>query len=249
MRILTLGLSVALLTPAARADRFHFGSHADAKKNAAGEVSVVDGVLLREHEGQFVIRVVGGEMWIDKTLVYQVDKDDLTVDAIAKQEQAQQDQIAQANAKRHERQVAEAAAARRARAVAEASASREAATTKELNVGVDLDGLLPDYTFRPSSEVLRRLDLTALSREIEDYLRKHGVEPDPHVSQRDFRVNVDFKGLLPAYGFTIYDPVIHRIDLEKLARQVEDFLRAHLRRAANRPAERPLGRTADRRVG
>ncbi len=241
MRILPFTLALAVLSPAARADRFHFGSQADADKHAAGELSVVDGVLLREHEGQFVIRVVGGEMWIDKTLVYRVDKDDLTVTRIQEQEQAQQDQLAAANAQRRERQVAEAAAARRAAAIAEASASREAVRQKELTVDVDLQGLLPDYKFQPSSDVARRLDLTALSREIEDFLRQHGVTPDPHVSARDLRIVVDFKGLLPTYEFTIYDPVIHRIDLQGLARQVEDFLRAHVRRAANRPAERRVG--------
>ena len=58
--------------------------------------------------------------------------------------------------------------------------------------------------------------------------------PDPNAARRDFRVDVDFRGVLPKYGFTIYDPVIHRVDLVKLSRQVEDFLRAELSRAANR---------------
>ena len=49
-----------------------------------------------------------------------------------------------------------------------------------------------------------------------------------------FTVNVDFKGVLPAYGFNIYDPVIHRVDLRGLARQIEDYLRAEVERAANR---------------
>jgi hypothetical protein len=125
----------------------------------------------------------------------------------------------------------EAAAAR------EKPAPAEEPKQKEITLEIDFQGLLPSYSFQPNSDVLRRVDLVGLSREIEDWLRANGIEPKPG-AKRDFVINVDFKGLLPAYGFSVYDPVIHRVDLRGLARQVEDYLRAEVERAANRGTRR-----------
>lgn len=230
--------ALAVLAPAAHADRFYVG---DPKRDQAdGQAEFVHGVLLREQEGQYVIRVVGGEMWLDKARVHRIEKDDLTIARVEQLEREEAEKVAAANERRLAVQAAQAEARQRLRAeaaAAEASAQREIeARADEMTIAVDFDTLVP--RFQPSKEVLRRLDLVKLSREIEDYLRANGYAPDDGRATRDFTVHVDFAGALPAYGFQVYDPIIHRVDLQGLARQVEDFLRAELARAANRPQPR-----------
>lgn len=217
--------------PALRADRFYFGSEAEDKKFVGQEGfdarSTLAGVLLREQDGMYVIRVEGGEVWVERTRVYRIEKDDLTVAQISERERKAQTDLAAARARRLT-QVAEAAAQR-----SDAPKAADEAGAKALTLEVDFAGILPGYKFQADSDVLRRVDLTKLSREIEDWLRANGVEP-ARGAERDFTVNVDFKGLLPSYGFKIYDPIIHRVDLRGLARQVEDYLRAEVEAAANR---------------
>jgi len=233
MRTPLLCAVLAALAPAVSADRFYFGSEAEDKKfigvEGAEHRSVISGVLLREQDGMCVIRVEGGEVWVERSRIYKIDKDDLTVAKIEERERAAQERLAQAERKR-QTQIAEAAARRSERPVAEEQ-------PKSLTVEIDFDGLLPGYKFRPNSDVLRRVDLVRLSREIQDWLSTHG-EPPPPGAKQDFTVNIDFKGLLPGFGFRIYDPVIHRVDLRGLARRVEDVLRAEVEAAANRAPRR-----------
>lgn len=229
-----LTLAFVASAPALQADRFYFGSKAEDEKLETLEGkdarSVLSGVLLREQDGMYVIRVEGGEVWVEQSRVYQIEKDDLTVAQIEERERAAQDELRAQLAALHARQaqVAEAAARREA-----AESPQESSKTDALTVEVDFTDLLPGYRFDPQSEVLQRVDLVGLAQEIESWLAEHGAQP-PADAQRDFTVHVDFKGLLPAYGFRIYDPVIHRVDLRGLARQVEDYLRAEVRAAANR---------------
>ncbi|MEZ5963523.1 MAG: hypothetical protein R3F56_06725 [Planctomycetota bacterium] len=228
-------LALVASAPALRADRFYFGSEVEDKKFVGEEGTDVrsglPGVLLREQDGMYVIRVEGGEVWVERSRVYHVEKDDLTVAQIEERERKAQDLLAAARG-RHLAQVAEAAA-KRSEQSATAASKAEGSETKALTLEIDFEGLLPGYKFLPDSDVLRRVDLVGLSREIEDWLRANGVEP-ARDAKRDFTVHVDFKGLLPAYGFKIYDPVVHRVDLRGLARQVEDYLRAEVEAAANR---------------
>lgn len=225
-------LTFAVLAPSLCADRFFFGSEADDKKfvgkEGADTRASIAGVLLREENGMYVIRVEGGEVWVERARVYQVDKDDLTVAQLEDREREAKDLLAAAD-KRRVAQFAEATARRSDRA----APAPEATKAQALTIEVDFDGLLPGYKFNPNSDVLRRVDLVGLSRQIEDWLLANGVEP-MQGARRDFTINVDFKGLLPAYGFSVYDPVVHRVDLRGLARQVEDYLRAEVSRAANR---------------
>jgi len=232
---LPLVLAFAASASALPADRFFFGSKADDDKFVGSEGAdaraSLSGVLLREQDGMYVIRVEGGEVWVERSRVYKIEHDDLSVAQIEDRERSVKDELAAARA-RHLRQVAEAAAQRQAE-----TAPTEAKAPKSLTLDVDFTGLLPGYKFQPNSDVLRKVDLVGLSREIEDWLRANGVEPAPG-AERDFTIQFDFQGLLPAYGFKIYDPVIHRVDLRGLARQVEDYLRAEVEAAANRRTRR-----------
>jgi hypothetical protein len=90
MRSIPLALLAAsLLAPLARADKFWVGS-SDTEKNAVAGSSpnCIEGVLLSEDEKQYQIRVVGGEIVLEKKLVYRVDKDGLTLETIQRAEAA-----------------------------------------------------------------------------------------------------------------------------------------------------------------
>ncbi len=234
MRKTLLLVALASLVPSLRADRFYFGTEADDKKfkglEGADVRSAISGVMLREQNGMAVIRVEGGEVWVERKLIYRVEKDALTVAQLEERERGPKAKPVAAG-KRAATQVAEASGKR-----AEAAPANEKPAepgSKALTLEIDFEGLLPGYKLTQNSDVLRKVDLVALSREVEDWLRENGVEPKAD-AKKDFTINVDFKGLLPAYGFSIYDPVIHRVDLRGLARQVEDYLRAEVERAANR---------------
>jgi hypothetical protein len=88
MRYIPLALLAAsLLAPHARADKFWLGS-SETEKNAlpGSSPNCIEGVLLSEDQKSYQIRVVGGEIVIEKSLVYRIDKDGLTIDAIARAE-------------------------------------------------------------------------------------------------------------------------------------------------------------------
>lgn len=173
IRIALLSLGLALLAPSASADKFYFGKKETAEKLQAGSPDVVEGVLLREENGIYVIRVEGGEIHVPKDSIYRIEKDDLTVAAIEQRERAARERLARADEERRRFLVAEAS--RRAEAVrpAEAAARREAGGERELRIVVDFQGLLPNYRFRaPYDPVLHRVNLGGLARVVEAYLRE-----------------------------------------------------------------------------
>lgn len=233
MRKTPILLALALASTA-QADRFYFGREADDKKVVAGEgataESIVHGVLLREQDGMYVIRVEGGEVWVEKARVYKVERDGLTVAQLEDREKASAQKLA-STAEARGRRATEAAAKRPQREPVDSSA-------KSMRIEVDFDGLLPGYKFAPNSDVLRKVDVASLSTAIESWLLENGVNPRAS-SKRDFDVLIDFKGLLPSMGLNIYDPVVHRVDLNGLARRIEEYLRTEVERAANR---RPSGK-------
>lgn len=90
MRILPLALLLgAVLAPTARADKFHLGDANAEKRVAAGaNPDVLEGVLLAESATQYHVRIVGGEIWLQKRLVYKVERDGLTLADIVRAEAA-----------------------------------------------------------------------------------------------------------------------------------------------------------------
>lgn len=141
-------LAALLLQPAARADKFWFESP-DAKDRVEGSLpAVVEGVLLGEQDGQYWIRVVGGEIRVPKALVVKIESDSLTVAAI----EAQEHMAAQAAAERAA--LAQEARARREAAAAEAVARRsEAAPAPETPTFAE--GVAPVRVFDPVIGALR----------------------------------------------------------------------------------------------
>lgn len=111
----------------AKADTFWFAEPSSTPEAADNAVrDCVRGVLLSEDKDAYVVRVVGGELTIAKSSVVRVEKDDLTVEAIAKAEADAKDALAAADAERAQRQ-AESKLLRDV-AVAEASARKAEAT-------------------------------------------------------------------------------------------------------------------------
>ncbi len=89
----------------AKADTFWFAEPSSTPEAADNAVrDCVRGVLLSEDKDAYVVRVVGGELTIAKSSVVRVEKDDLTVEAIAKAEADAKDALAAADAERAQRQ-------------------------------------------------------------------------------------------------------------------------------------------------
>jgi hypothetical protein len=171
-------IALALTAPCARADKFHFGSAAADQKLHAGARDVVSGVLLREEDGLYIIRVAGGEVGVPKAMVYKVEKDDLTLAAIEREEQDQAQRLKTVNARRQAAEAAEATAREEARrqaaeAVLEAEKAHQAAEARQdLTIHIDFDGTLPDYMFTAYDAVIHRADPNWLAKRIEDLVRR-----------------------------------------------------------------------------
>ncbi|MCK5941075.1 MAG: hypothetical protein KAI24_03820 [Planctomycetes bacterium] len=136
MRYLPLIAGALLFAAPAKADKFWLSDpKAEAKAAAGSSPNVIEGVLLAESDEGYHVRVEGGEILLPKDSVFKVEKDDLTLDAIVKAEDKQQQAGEQANEERRLAQqvrraardvrIAEASAKKRVRAV-EAAASRRA---------------------------------------------------------------------------------------------------------------------------
>lgn len=99
MRILATLLCALTCAVPAKADTYWFSEPpAASEENAV--LDCVRGVLLSEDAENYVLRVVGGEMTVAKKRVVRIDKDDLTVDAIAKTEADAAAALAKANEER-----------------------------------------------------------------------------------------------------------------------------------------------------
>lgn len=150
MRFLPLSACALLFALPAKADKFWLSDPA-AQKNAPASSSpdLIHGVLLAEDADGYHIRVVGGEVVLPKQLVFKVEKDDLTIDAITKSEKDSAEALAAANKERQlqqkvareERQLkaAEAAAKKSDAKPAEASAPKTVAVaTFDPTLGIAL---------------------------------------------------------------------------------------------------------------
>lgn len=119
MRILLPLCVGALFAAPAKADKFWFSDPSQQTVEGAAP-DMLEGVLLEEDAVSYHVRVVGGEVVIGKQRVFRIEKDGLTVEAIAAAEKD-----LQAKAKPElERQALARATARAERRAAEASARR-----------------------------------------------------------------------------------------------------------------------------
>lgn len=120
-------LVACLLAGPALADEFHF-SPKDAPEH---QRRVVEGVLLEEQDGNYRIRVEGGEISVPKALVQHIEKGGLTVAQIEQREKEAREDLALANQNRRSMLAEEAAlratARREERAAEAAMAAAEAA--------------------------------------------------------------------------------------------------------------------------
>ncbi len=130
LRCLTaVALTLGICTPAA-ADRFHF-SAPDAEEM---QQRIIEGVLLKEENGNYVIRVEGGEITVPKSTVQKIEKDGLTVAKLEEREKNAREALAQANLEREAARRAEATVRenlRESARAAEASASRASEVVEE----------------------------------------------------------------------------------------------------------------------
>ena len=163
MRFLLLLCATALLSPAAKADKFWLS---DPKSNTAqgSQADMIHGVLLGEDDHNYQLRVVGGELLLAKKRVFKIEKDDLTIDdivAIEKQDRERLAKTAQARATQ-----LQAERSRRQARAAEAAASRRATpAVVQPIVEIDLPAFDPVIgnlvTNGPTSYRRRMLDLQA----------------------------------------------------------------------------------------
>ena len=129
MRLIPLVVCSLLLSVPAKADKFWLEDPESHKNAAAGSSpAVIEGVLLGEDADNYHVRTVGGEVWLAKKSVVRVDKDGMTVDAIAK---AEADAAKANQAADQERQMAQAAERRAAQVKAVEAAARREATPVE----------------------------------------------------------------------------------------------------------------------
>lgn len=98
MRILPCTLLALCFAAPAKADKFWLSDPA-AEKNAAegSRPNVIEGVLLAEDAEGYHVRIVGGEVLLQKKLVFRIEKDALSIDAIVQQEQAAAKALAEAD--------------------------------------------------------------------------------------------------------------------------------------------------------
>ncbi|MFM1872501.1 MAG: hypothetical protein RL398_1923 [Planctomycetota bacterium] len=130
MRALPLVIAILAAAATAKADKYWLSHPDEAARAAEGSrPESLEGVLVAEQDGIYEIRVVGGTLFLAKSAVHRIDKDDLTVAAI---EAAEREAAAAADAANAARRVAIEASVtgtrRRAKAV-EASASADAPAT------------------------------------------------------------------------------------------------------------------------
>jgi hypothetical protein len=124
-RLAALCAACLSLPASALADRFYLGSAETEQKMAAGTADYIDGVLLRRENGNYVIRIKGGEITVPESAVYKIEQIALTADDVAQQEKADEPRLARAEEARRaflveleQRRQNEAAARRDAAAVA-----------------------------------------------------------------------------------------------------------------------------------
>ena len=172
-------LVVATLAPAAKADRFWLEN---PDKNPDGS-AVIDGVLLGEDPKQYHIRVVGGELWLDKVRVAKVEKTMLTVDEVLKAEAASAQKQALAEAERHNAQtatIAAATASRRSRAEAVPATFDDAAPpapvaapvpAEEMIYSPAIRALVPAYPAGNRYAVMMDLELAYAATRDRTYLK------------------------------------------------------------------------------
>lgn len=136
MRYLPLIAGVLLICAPAKADKFWLTDPESQQSSAAGSSpSLIQGVLVATDDEGYHVRIVGGEVVLSKKIVFKIEKDGLTLDAIIKAETdskqigetANESRRAAQAAQQHMRdvRVAEASASRPAKAV-EASSDRSA---------------------------------------------------------------------------------------------------------------------------
>ncbi len=144
-RLVLASLCGLCFTPAAMADKFHCGSAETAKQMTDGSADIIEGVLLEEKDGFYVIRIEGGEIRMAKSSVYKVEKDGLTVAQIEQSEKAAATTLAEANMNRNQVQAADAAARResmRAVQAADAAMSTDEAAVVEGPVPASYDPII-----------------------------------------------------------------------------------------------------------
>lgn len=122
MRFLPLTACALLFALPAKADKFWLAESSNTPANQASTPNFVEGVLLEEADGMYVLRVVGGELRLPKASVSKVEKDGLTIGAIEQAEKAAAEKLALQNRERE----LEQGAAKKAREIQalEASARR-----------------------------------------------------------------------------------------------------------------------------
>lgn len=98
--LLTLCFCAATLAAPAFADKFYVGPEGSDEKMTEGDASYIEGVLLEEKDGRYVIRTEGGVIELPKSQVRKIEKDGLTTAQLEQREGDGVDARREANALR-----------------------------------------------------------------------------------------------------------------------------------------------------
>jgi len=126
MRTLPLAaLAAVVFAPVAKADKFWLvRPDAQAKMVEGSDPDVIQGVLIAEDQKTYHLRIVGGELFLDKARVFRVEKDGLTIDAVVGKEKADADRLAAADRERQLKAAAPAPRVAAGRTAVDAAARR-----------------------------------------------------------------------------------------------------------------------------
>jgi len=165
LKPLLLVAAALAVTATAKADKIYFKAATSDKSQATGQApDPIVGKVIGENAKSITIRVDGGEITVDKSLVARVVKDDTTVADIVKEEAKEPAKAKSADAARRaeHRQWVEASVAR--------ASKKAVAAPRETTIEVDFKGVLPTQTIRVYNPVLHRVDERQLGQVVEGYL-------------------------------------------------------------------------------
>ena len=171
-RLAALCVACLALPQSLLADRFYFGSPETEKKMVAGTPDYVEGVLLRREDGNYVIRIKGGEISVPESSIYKIERDALTVETISAREKADAPRLARANEARRamraeaEQRRLDAADARREAERAQVTAEHRHAA-EALSAGYDAVLHVFHTLYPPSTPVTPERTDRGLSRYID----------------------------------------------------------------------------------
>jgi len=199
--------------------------------------------LLDDKDGNYVIRVVGGQVTVPQSAVRKIEQDDLTVAQVEQRESERREVLAQANQRRSEFQAVEASARR---AAVEAGAASQRRNDAAIEIFVDLSGVLGEPTSGGRQEtsfdpVLHKTDLSGLAAIVDEHMRR-SLEAEigsdaARFADRGRTALINFSSSVPPIDFRTYDAALTRGELRDMQYDIHAYVKRQVQRAAHQRPE------------